>query len=49
VGKGAVKHGTIAIAYAMPASLHGQRVKLAVNAGGPSFKGLRISHLVSVQ
>ena len=48
VGQGAVTHGSIKVSYVLPTSLRGQRVKLAVNAGGPSFKGLRLTRFVTV-
>ena len=48
MGKSAASHGSIKISYALPASLRGKRVKVAVNAGGPSFKGVRLTRFVTV-
>jgi hypothetical protein len=48
LGKGAVNQGSIKIAYTLPTSLHGRKLKLAVNAGGPLFKGARLTRFVIV-
>ena len=48
LGKAAVANGVIRIRYRLPAVLRGQKLKLRASAGGPSFKGVRISRLVTV-
>jgi hypothetical protein len=48
LGASEAANGVIRIRYRLPAALRGQTLKLRASAGGPSFKGVRVTRLVTV-